>query len=152
MSQPTKQEIAIRQRLKVDLAHYAEKCLKIRTKAGPLQALAFNREQRYLHERIEAQLERTGKVRAIILKGRQQGCSTYVEGRFYWRVTHRHGAQAYILTHELPATDNLFTMAERFHTHCPAMVKPNTGTANAKELSFDLLDSGVLLRRAHRGS
>ena len=34
----------------------------------------MNRAQHYIHERLEAQLKETGKVRAIILKGRQQGC------------------------------------------------------------------------------
>jgi hypothetical protein len=53
--------------------------------------LLLNRVQRHLHERIEEQRQRTGKVRAIILKGRQEGCSTYVEGRFFWKVIHRRG-------------------------------------------------------------
>jgi hypothetical protein len=33
-------------------------------------------------------------------------------------------------------------MANRFHEYCPDIVKPHTGAANAKELNFDLLDSG----------
>ena len=39
--------------------------------------------------------------------------------------------------------------AERlgFHDNCPAAVKPSTGKANAKELSFDVLDSGYDHRR-----
>lgn len=135
-------EREIRQKLKDDLEHYAGKCLKIRTKAGQVQPLGFNRAQRYLHERLEAQKAETGKVRAIILKGRQQGCSTYVGGRFYHRVTHSKGYKVFILTHEQEATDNLFDMANRFHEHCPAVVRPNTGASNAKELYFDKLDSG----------
>jgi hypothetical protein len=95
-----------------------------------------------IHERIEAQRAETGKVRAIILKGRQQGCSTYVEARYYWRVTHRSGVRAFILTHEAEATNNLFDMAVRYHENCPDPVRPSTGAANAKELIFDKLDSG----------
>ena len=34
----------------------------------------LNRAQIYIHERLEMQLKEKGKVRAIILKGRQQGC------------------------------------------------------------------------------
>src|SRR5262245_10767147 len=135
-------EIVIRQRLKDDFEHYASKCLKIRTKAGAMQPFALNRATQFLNQRIEAQRKRYGQVCAIILKGRQQGCSTYVEGRFYWKVTHRRGVRAFILTHEQDASDNLFEMAERYHEHCPAIVRPNTGAANAKELHFDLLDSG----------
>jgi hypothetical protein len=136
------EEIAIRQRLRDDYAHYATKCLKIRTKGGAVLPLELNRAQLFLHGRIEEQRAKLGKVRAIILKGRQQGCSTYVEGRLYWKVSHRRGIRAFILTHEQDATNNLFGMAERFHENCPEIVRPHTGAANAKELHFDLLDSG----------
>lgn len=135
-------ERRIRQRLKSDFPHYAAKCLKIRTKDGQIMPLVLNEAQQYMHERIEEQRARTGKVRAVILKGRQQGCSTYIEGRFYWRTTHKRGIRAFILTHEDDATNNLFDLANRFHENCPSPVRPSTGAANAKELHFDKLDSG----------
>lgn len=138
----TDRELAIRQRLKDDFLHYAEKCLNIRTKSGEIKPFQLNQAQLYIHEQIEKQRRSTGKVRAIILKGRQQGCSTYTEGRYYWRVTHSKGVRAFILTHEQAATDNLFDMVSRYHENCPDIVKPNTGAANAKELNFDRLDSG----------
>ena len=81
-------------------------------------------------------------MRAIILKGRQQGVSTYVEGRFYWQTTHRKGVRAFILTHEADSTSALFEMVERYHESAPRFVKPSTGASNQKELSFDELDSG----------
>lgn len=135
-------ELAIRQRLKDDLPHYASRCLRIRTKAGAIEPLTLNAAQVYIHDRLEAQRKATGRVRALILKGRQQGCSTYVGGRFYHQATHRRGCQVFILTHEQSATDNLFAMANRYHEHCPALVRPTTGAANAKELNFPVLDSG----------
>ncbi|RKI09724.1 hypothetical protein D7Y15_23395 [Corallococcus sp. AB030] len=138
-------EKRIRQRLKDDFPHYASRCLRIRPKevtGGELPALKLNRAQLYIHERLEAQLKRRGFVRAIVLKGRQQGCSTYVEARFYWRVSHLKGVRAYILTHEDAATVNLFDMAKRYHDHVPALVKPSTSASNAKELLFDRLSSG----------
>src|SRR5262249_57447358 len=46
------------------------------------------------------------------------------------------------LTHEDAATQILFEMVERYHENCHPLVKPSTGAANAKELSFDKLDSG----------
>jgi len=144
MSSPSlsERERAIRARLRDDFTHYAAKCLRIRTKAGKVEPLALNSAQLFIHGRLQAQAERTGKVRAIICKGRQQGCSTYVEGRYYWKVTHRRGVQAFILTHEQEATNNLFAMVQRYHDNCPGLVRPETGAANAKELSFSRLDSG----------
>jgi hypothetical protein len=143
-------EKAIRRRLRDDFTHYASKCLKIRPKdprAGN-QPLMLNEAQRYIHARFEAQRERTGKVRALVLKGRQQGISTYIGARFYWRTTHARGLRCFILTHEQDATDNLFGMVERYHEHCPVLVKPSTGASNAKELSFDRLESGYAVGTA----
>jgi hypothetical protein len=135
-------EKALRQKLKDDFEHYASRCIRIRTKSGAIEPLVLNRAQLYLHQRIQEQKAKTGKVRAIILKGRQQGCSTYVGARFYWRVTHRRGVRVFILTHEQEATNNLFEMVNRFHEHCPAPVRPATSASNAKELVFEALDSG----------
>jgi hypothetical protein len=39
-------------------------------------------------------------------------------------------------------------MAKRYHESCPDLVKPATGRANAKELSFELLDSGYKVATA----
>jgi hypothetical protein len=133
-------ERAKAERMLDDFQFYAQYCLTIRPKAGGPVNLLLNKAQLYIHERLEAQLKETGKVRALILKGRQQGCSTYVEGRYYWRVTNSEGVRAYILTHEQEATNNLFEMVERYNRNCPAA--PETGAANAKELSFPALDSG----------
>lgn len=136
------EELEIRQRLKDDFPHYAPRCLKIRTKSGAIEPLQLNAAQAYVHQKLEEQRKATGKVRALVLKARQQGFSTYIGGRFYHRVTHSPGVQCFILTHEQDATDNLFGMVDRYHKHNNPLVKPSTGAANAKELLFDLLDSG----------
>src|SRR5947209_17723657 len=112
----SERERAIRIRLRDDLEHYAARCLKIRTKAGKIEPLLFNRMQRYLHGKIEEHArENRDRVRVLILKARQQGCSTYIGARFYQKATHTRGQQVFILTHEQPATDNLFDMANPFH-------------------------------------
>jgi hypothetical protein len=144
----TPTERAIRLRLRDDFEYYAPRCLKIRTKSGSIEPFRLNRPQRYLHEMLEAQRAKTGKVRALVLKGRQQGCSTYTEGRFYHRVTHRTGAKAFILTHLDEATANLFAMAKRFQENCPEVVRPSLAASNAKELIFDQLDSGYKVSTA----
>jgi hypothetical protein len=135
-------------RMRTDLAAYAAECLMIRTKSGEVLPLVLNRAQRHIHAQLEAQRAATGKVRALILKGRQQGCSTYVGGRFFHRVTHDRGMRVFILTHEDAATRNLFEMVERFHDHCPPDEKQSTGAANARELFFDALDSGYTIGTA----
>lgn len=148
MSSLSDRERAIRRRLRDDFLHYAGKCLRIRSKSGAIVPLSLNKAQTYLHERLEQQKAETGKVRALVLKGRQQGVSTYFGGRFYHRVTHSRGQRCFILTHEQDATNNLFGMVDRYHAHCPELVKPSTSAANAKELYFDRLESGYAVGTA----
>jgi hypothetical protein len=127
--------------LRSDFIYYAPRCLKVKSKAGQIVPFTLNRSQLYLHELIEDQIARLGRVRVIVLKGRQQGISTYVEGRFYWKTSMNRGKRAYILTHLQEATDNLFAMTQRYHEHCPSPLKPHTKNQSAKALTFDNLDS-----------
>lgn len=133
-------------RLRDNFEQYAPSCLKIKTKSGQTVPLILNKAQLYAHRMMEEQRKRTGKVRALILKARQQGFSTYVGGRFYHRASLSHGVSVFILTHEQAATDNLFNMVARYHENSP--LKPHTGAANAKELLFDRLDSGYSVATA----
>lgn len=136
MTSLTSDQLAKLRRLRDDFEFFAAHCLKIRTKSGSVVPFKLNRSQKYLHQRLEAQRKATGKVRAIILKGRQLGASTYIQGRFYWRLWGGKGLKAFILTHEQDATDNMFAMAKRYHENCPPEFQHPTQAANAKELAF----------------
>ena len=68
--------------LRKDYQVFAKRCLKIKIKAGEIASFDFNAAQDHIHREIEDQLKRIGKVRKVLLKGRQQGGSTYVAGRF----------------------------------------------------------------------
>ena len=135
-------ELRLRRQLRDDFLFYAPRCLTIVPKKGAFKRFHLNTTQQKLHAATEEQRRTKGRARIIILKGRQEGCSTYVEGRFYWRVTQGNGLRAFILTHQADATKNLFEMAQRFHDNCPDLVKPHAGYANSKELIFDVLGSG----------
>src|SRR6056297_3308463 len=70
-----------------DYRTFAEEQIKIRPKdvTQGLVPFVFNEPQNLIHSKIEEQRKRTGKVRAIILKARQQGISTYCTGRVFWK-------------------------------------------------------------------
>src|SRR5678816_233683 len=136
------EQAAIRQRYKDDRRWFAERCLKIRAKSGELVPLIFNGVQDYVDQKLDAQSRDLGKVRALVLKARQEGLSTYIGARYYHRVIHQHGCQCFILTHEQDATNNLFGMVDRFHKYNKPGIGPVTGAANAKELFFPGIDSG----------
>lgn len=148
----TKEEQEVRHKLATNFEHYASRCLKIRTKSGTVDQFGLNKAQKYIHERLTRQMGETGKVRALILKGRQQGCSTYVGGRFYHKTTHNFGIQTFILTHALDATNNLYKMAQRFYENTPRAVQPEVSTNNSKELIFGDLDSGYKIGTAENKS
>jgi hypothetical protein len=131
-----------------DFEKFAEKFLMIRSKSGEPRYFKFNRAQKYLNARLDNQLKETLKVRALVLKGRQQGCSTLVEARFFHRVVTNRGKKAFILTHDKDATKNLFSMAQRFCENLPAGLIPKPETANAKELYFKEFDSGYAVGTA----
>lgn len=126
-----------------DFELFARTCLRIRTKDGRVaEPFVLNAAQRHIDEAIEAQRAATGKVRAILLKGRQQGGSTYVEGRFYWRTSTATGVNTVVMAHEQRASDNLYGMVQRFHDNMPGPLRASTEASNARELRFGELDSG----------
>lgn len=132
----------IRMRMMIDFPFYAENCLIIRPKDGSAIPFKLNKAQKYLHAQVQQQKQETGAVRIIVLKGRQQGISTYIDARSFWFTANQKGVRSFILTHDSSATENLFEMAKRFYDNCPSMMKPSLGKSNQKELFFDLLDSG----------
>jgi hypothetical protein len=120
---------------------FAARALYIRPKSGPVQPLVLNDVQELLHKMAERQRAKTGRVRMLVLKARQPGVSTYVEGRFFWKTIRSQGLRAFILTHEEAATDNLFAIAKRFHANCPSDEKvPRLTANNSRELKFGEID------------
>jgi hypothetical protein len=143
-------EVERLQRLKRDYPFFANNVLRVATKAGTVVPFRLNRAQLYAHARMEAQRQRTGMVRMMVVKARRVGFSTYMQGRFYhklWRT--KNPLRAYILTHEQPATDTLFGMARRFYAnHDPSIARPELATGNAKELRFADSEGGYQVATA----
>ena len=137
-------ELALR-RVRGNLLVHVAHCAKIKDKAGRVIPFQLNKAQQYVHQRLERQREETGKVRALILKGRQQGISTYICERFYHQVT-TWAKSAFIVCHEDKATSNLFEMVKRYNLHNP--LAPSTKNSNAKELIFGAIDAGYKLATA----
>lgn len=138
----TEAELSGWERIHGDLPYFALNFLKIRNKSGKLEPLKFNRAQKYLHERLEEQLDTLGMVRALSLKGRQQGISTYTAARFFHKTSLNEGKRAFIMAHEQKASNNLFGMVKRYHENLDPLIQPRLDASNAQELAFADLDSG----------
>lgn len=127
---------------------FAKNFLKIRTKSGKVSTFHLNRAQEHLYERLQIQKRETGRIRALVLKGRQQGCSTLIQGSHFYEVTTKRGKKSFILTHEAEATKNLFDMTKRFLDALPAGLVPVPDTSSAKELKFNAIDSSYAIGTA----
>ena len=134
-----------------DYRKYAAFNLKIKSKSGGLIPFRFNKAQSYLHERIERQKERLGYVRAVVIKGRQQGISTYIGGRFYYLTTTNQDTNCFIFAHDASGTKSLFTMVNNYYDNADEFLRPHRGTANRNELYFDVLRSGYRVGTAGTG-
>lgn len=125
--------------LKFDLRYFSKNVLKIKTKDAKIKPLVFNQAQNYFHDLIEHQKKTTGKVRVIVVKGRQTGISTYVAARFYHKTSTSKAIGTFILSHESGTTDKLFKMVKLFNEK--SVIAPPTNRSNARELDFDKLNS-----------
>ena len=134
---------AVDHRLNTDFAYFCDEApMLIAVKeGGDLIPFKMNRAQRYIHSCVEKQLKEKGWVRALLLKGRQQGGSTYVNARFYWKTSRNKGRNVFILSHEGKTTDKLFDMVKRFHDNVDPRIRPETGKENTRQLVFTGLGS-----------
>jgi hypothetical protein len=132
----------------LDFPFFAENFLKIRSKSGEIKPLKLNRAQLYVHGLLEKQLTELGMVRAIILKGRQQGMSTMIGARFAHQVITRKGIKAFILTHETDATTNLFEITKHYIDNLPPKLCPKPDTSAANKLYFNAFKSGYAVGTA----
>lgn len=121
---------------------FAKNFLIIHDKAGAERKFFMNRAQLYIHERLEAQFLATGKVRALILKGRQQGVSTYVQARYFHKIVTKRGKQAFILTHLSDATRAIFGMTKRYSENIDPDLFPSPDKKNDNTLMYNGLSSG----------
>ena len=110
--------------------------------------LEFNAAQQIVNDMIEKQLKETGKVRAIILKGRQMGLSTYACGRVYWKSYLTPFNKSVVMAHDSATSDALFSMSRNIIQYMKKEFKPVLKKSNSKEIGFEHNDSGYRLYTA----
>lgn len=136
-----------------DFPYYSKHNLKIATKEDGLIPFTLN-EVQLLLEDITVDIEARGLlVRLLILKARQEGVSTYSTGKSFWKTSNNKNKYAAIITHEPPATQELFNMQKRFYRNLEPEFKAETKYNNAKILEFNNdegtgLDSSVKVATA----
>jgi len=117
---------------------FANEQIKIRPKdvTKGMIAFHFNEAQSLIHKKIETQLKDTGKVRALVLKARQQGISTYCTGRVYWKTDYMPLSRSVVMAHDSATSEALFSMSKDIHANMQKEFKPEIAKSNAKEIIF----------------
>lgn len=129
---------------------WMEHFLWIYNKAGKKVKLKLNSSQRKIDEIIEREQVRKGKpVRAIIVKSRQIGVSTYTEGRVYRGMNIFPNTRAEVVADSLDTTDVLFEKILTFHQY--QFPQPKTDLKGKKGIRFVApLNSRCRVERAEK--
>jgi len=127
-----KQEAARR-----DDEYWLKYYVKIVNKDGDTVPLVLNEIQKKIDDKIK-ELEAQGiPARLIILKARQVGGSTYIQGKFICRIIKHKNRIALVVAHRDDSTNAIFEKAKFMNKNLPDNVKPLQQASNARELIFD---------------
>ena len=115
---------------------FAEEQIKIITKEANdgFVPFKFNTTQNIITEKLDEQIKKTGKVRAIILKARQQGISTYCAGRVFWKSYFTPHSRSVVMAHDSATSDALFNMSKNLIRNMSGELAPREDRSNAKEI------------------
>ena len=121
---------------KANFADFAEEQIKIITKDAGDGFVPFklNTCQQIITEKLDEQVRKTGKVRAIILKARQQGISTYCAGRVFWKSYFTPYARSVVMAHDSATSDALFAMSKNLIQNMGGDLQPDEKRSNSKEI------------------
>ena len=108
----------------------------------------FNAAQKQITEALSKQLQETGRVRAIVLKARQQGISTYCAARVFWKTYFSPYSKSVVMAHDSATSDALFNMSRNLIDNMESSFRPELQKSNAKEILFEHNKSGYRLYTA----
>jgi hypothetical protein len=120
-----------------DFTHFANEYLRIKTKDGKIHPFVINEAQKRLAQLIFDELGKGRPVRIIILKARQMGFSTLTEAVIYYLSSLQEAKNAFIVSQDSAATENLYDMFRLYYENIPDFIKPMRKRNNARRLTFE---------------
>jgi hypothetical protein len=128
-SAPKSEIDAVRKRVIEEFPFWAENFAKIVDKQGNLIPFKLKAGQLELDQQLEAQRAAGKPMRAIVLKARQLGFSTYTQGKLIHRCTLRERFDAVVVAQDKKTGGKLYRMGERMYANLPedAELKPAIG-------------------------
>lgn len=131
-----------------DLPYYSRKHLKIRTKDASLKPFNFNAPQKIVHDKLSKQLKETGRIRAIILKARQEGISTYVAGRFFRKAHLWPRQRITVIADEWAHGSAIFEFYDRMYKNLIPEMDPGTFSTQRGQVLHLKNDSQIVVATA----
>lgn len=122
--------------LSYDPVNWMRQYLKIVTMDGTLCPLSLNLAQLKVHNTLEMQRREGFPMRAMVLKARREGVSTYSEGRCFHEINVHPMRNAAIVSADDDATDKVFGMAKLFQEKMPSGLKRPTQYSSKKEIVY----------------
>lgn len=110
----------LKARLRDDWPFYARECLKIVNKSGDLVPFIPKEPQMRFWAKLKAQHDAGKPMRGIVLKARQIGFSTEIQGIFNQRVCQRSNHRALVVAQDTQTAGELFEKNEIMHANLPA--------------------------------
>ena len=134
---PTLQAIHDEQARRNDL-YFFKYYIKIVNKDGEQVPFVVNPIQQKIDDKIN-ELEAKGiPARIIVLKARQEGVSTYTQGKFVCRTVKNSNRNALVVAHRDDSTSSIFGKAKYMTANLPPHIQPLQKASNARELIFDV--------------
>ncbi len=135
----------------LDPRYYIPNFLKIRTKDARIAPLVPKPAQQKLSNVLHELKEAKKPVRIIILKARQLGFSTWVQGEIFADEVSNELKNGMIVAHEDEASKNLYQMYRTFYEYLPPELTPMTKYSNAQEMLFENPTNDVAEKRRNPG-
>lgn len=109
----------LRRRLYEDTGFWAEHCATIVDRKGRRVKLKANTAQARFDAALEAQRQAGKPMRAIVLKARKLGFSTWVQAKLMHRITQRSDRRALVVAQDKDTAGELFGIGERIWANLP---------------------------------
>jgi hypothetical protein len=116
--------------------------LLIVDKGSEVRPLVPNRGQQLVTKATHIQESAGLPVRIILLKARQFGGSTGIQGDFFARCALLDHRQAFTAAHKAQATERLFAMSKGYYDRLPKNKQPRIDSKNGYKLAFSEPNGG----------
>lgn len=110
--------------------------LKIINKRSELVPFVHNVAQIKVYQAMRLQIDAGLPIMLIILKARQEGISTFIEGCIFERINTRKNRHGCIASMDQVSTEKVFRMCQTFQEEMPDDMRRKTVRASAKEIRY----------------